>query len=367
MKKQRVLFILILSIVVLTLTIITSFFVESRSQKLPAVIFSEKVIISSRVEGVIKSYSVSSMQEVKQNDPIAIVANSRLLVKLETLRKERDKYVELINSAKTGDYLKTEVYDLEHDIQKNRKDMEAAKVELDNIREKYVYLNERFALGSKKYIAARKMYDNALLSQSDFEKEVKSYRDVQNEQSELKADSLVAIETIKSSQNIINLLQARSSIISSNVNILAAEYVIDLNDVDAKIKDLEEDIKSLQVYSPIAGIVTDINYLPGENVNKGDVIAEIADLSKVWVIAYGSSFSRLKVKVGQKVKINCGDGEKIWGKVVTISPVMEKVKSLSSSFETNNTYTKIEIQFDSLEEAMRYVTPGERLFVRIYF
>ncbi|NCU26814.1 hypothetical protein EOM86_08865, partial [Candidatus Nomurabacteria bacterium] len=269
MKKQRVLTVLILSIVIITITVIISFFIEAHSQRLPAVIFSDKVIISSRVEGVIKSYSVSSMQEVAQNDPIAIVANSRLLLKLETLRKERDKYLELINSAKTGDYLKTEVYDLDRDIQKNRKDVEAAKVDLENIREKHDYLNERFALGSKKYNAARKMYDKALLSQSDFEKEVKNFRDVQNEQSELKADSLVAIETIKSSQNIINLLQARKSIISNNVDILAAEYVIDLNEVDAKIKDLEEDLKSLQVYSPIAGIVTDINYLPGENVNKG--------------------------------------------------------------------------------------------------
>jgi len=307
------------------------------------------------------------MQEVAQNDLIAIVNNSRLMLKLETLRIERDKYVELITSASSGDYLKTEMYDLEQDIQKNRKDLEEAKLELNKIRDKHAYTNERYTLGKKKYDATQKLHDKAILSNSDFEKEVRNFRDVQNEYSELKADSLIAIETIKSSQSIINLLQARKGIMSSNVDILAAEYLIDLNDVDAKIKDLEEDIKSLQVYSPIAGIVTDINYLPGENISKGDIIAEIADLSNIWVIAYGSSFSRHKVKVGQKVKIYSGSGDKILGKVVTVSPVMEKVKSLSSSFETDNTYSKIEIKFDNLAEAMRHITPGERLFVRKFF
>ncbi len=73
------------------------------------------------------------------------------------------------------------------------------------------------------------------------------------------------------------------------------------------------------------------------------------------------------MKVGQKVRIFSSARQKIRGKVVTVSPVMEKVKYLTPSYEMENTFTKIEISFDNKDEALKFTTPGERLFVRIYF
>jgi SPX domain protein involved in polyphosphate accumulation len=51
----------------------------------------------------------------------------------------------------------------------------------------------------------------------------------------------------------------------------------------------------------------------------------------------------------------------------SLVPVMEKVKALSSTFETVNTYSRIVIDFVDPANAMKVITPGERLFVRIQF
>ncbi|MCF7793832.1 MAG: efflux RND transporter periplasmic adaptor subunit [Candidatus Cloacimonetes bacterium] len=367
MKTKKIRNILIFSLVVIVITIIISYIVESRSHKLPAVVRSDKVFVSSEVDGVMKEYFVSSMQEVVKKDPIAELENDKLPFKLETLKNEKRKYEELIHSAQSGDHLQSELYELDEDIQDITIDLEKAKLEMAKIKEKLQFMQDRHDGSKKKFEANKKLYDKGVLNNSDFEKATEDFWDVHDKYYELRSDSLVAFETMKANQKIIELLQARKDILSNNTNILAGKYLIDLNDVEADINDLEEEIKNLKIDSPIAGIVTDINYRPGENIDKGDVIVEIADLSNVWIIAYGTSSSRHKVQIGQKARILCGRKKKIWGKVVTISPVMEKVKSLSSSFETVNTYTKIEITFDDMEDALKYITPGERLFVRIYF
>jgi multidrug resistance efflux pump len=367
MKKQKVLSVMLLSLVVITLICILSYHIEARSQKLPALISSDKIIVCSAVDGLLKSYGVTSMQKVEKNGLIAEITNSRLPYKLETLKKEKAKYEELINSAHSGDFLKTELYGLDEDIQANQTDLEKAKLSIKKTNEKLILMRDRFNSGQKKYEADRTLYNQGILGNTDFDKATKDFWDVNKEYTELRNDSLTALQIMKSSQNIINLLLARKKILSNNVDMLAAKYLIDLNSVDADINDLEQEVKNFHIYSPISGVVTDINYLPGENIDKGDVVAEIADLSHVWVIAYGMSSASHRIKSGQKVRILCDAKHKLWGTVSTVSPVMEKVKSLSSSFETANTYVKIEVNFINMGDALKYITPGERLFIRIYF
>jgi multidrug resistance efflux pump len=153
---------------------------------------------------------------------------------------------------------------------------------------------------------------------------------------------------------------------SSNSTVLAAKSLIDLDKINAEILEVEDEINHLTIISPSMGIITDINYQSGETVKDGDVIAEIADISNVWITAYGNSYSRKNIKTGNYVQIYTNDNLKIDGSVKSVSPVMEKVKSLSTSFETANTYLKIEIDFDDPETALENLTPGERLFVRVF-
>jgi multidrug efflux pump subunit AcrA (membrane-fusion protein) len=283
------------------------------------------------------------------------VDNEPLRYRLEKLMKEKKKYEDLIASAGSGDQLKTELYQLEEDIQDNRKDYEKARQDIVKLAEKLQYMQERYAVAKKKFDASKTLYDKGILSNSDYEKASADYFSIHDEYYDMESDSLVAAETVKSSGNIIDLLNARKKILSGNADMLSADYLIDLGKIESNINDMQSEVASLKVLAPADGIVTDINYRPGEKIDKGDVLAEIADLSRVWVIAYGTS------------SIYCGSGAKIRGIVSGVSPVMEKVTSLASTFEAAGTYTKIEIKFDDMQQALKHVTPGERLFVRIYF
>ncbi len=367
MKKIKIRNIAFFILVFMIITLIASYHIESRSKKLPAVIQSEKVFIATEANGIIREFFVSSMQEVMPNEAIAIIDNPRYHAKLEHLKSERLNYLELIESARSGDHLKLELNDLEEDIQRRIRDRQEAEIDLQKTIERMPLFEQRYLAANRKFKAQKRLYEKNLITNMEYEKFTESYWRIQRDYENLKADSLSASSKIVSANNIIDILQDQKELYSQNVNLLASRYVINLKEVEAEISDVEEDINNLMIYSPIRGIVTDINYQPGERIGRGREIVEIADLSRVWIIAYSDSFNRHRAQIGQKVKIYTGSGKKIWGKVVTISPVMERVKYLTTSFETANTYTKIEIAFDDQEEALQYLTPGERLFVRIYF
>lgn len=367
MKRKKVLAVLIISVAAILAIVILSFISESRSQKLPATVSSSKVIISSEVDGTISKYYVSAMQEVKAGELLAEISNTKLESKLVILRKEKEKFEELINSAAKGDILQSELNTLEEDVEKYRIELEDARQVISKVNEKLTVMEQRYQNSKKRYDANLRLHESGILNNADFEKASKEFWEVHAEYQELKGDSLTAAQTVRSSQNIINLLQARKKIMGSNKDLLASKHMLDMKELEADLNDLEAEVKSLKVYAPVSGIVTDLNFRPGEMVEQGSAIAEIADLNNVWIMAYGTSLSRHKVKAGQKVRIYGDSKRKLSGSVISVSPVMEKVRSLSTTFETINTYTKIEIKLDDSREALRYITPGERLFVRVYF
>jgi multidrug resistance efflux pump len=367
MKRKKVLTVLIASLTGILGIVVFSYISEVHSQKLPATVSSSKVIVSSEVDGVIARYYVSAMQEVKANDLIAEISNVRLQTRLDILRKEKRKYEELIDSAARGDILQSELNTLEEDIEKYRIELEEARQAIGKINEKLKVMEQRYRNSKTLYEANLRLHESGILNNADFEKAGKEFWEVHAEYQELKGDSLTAAQTVRSSRNIINLLKARKKILGSNNDLLASKHMLDMKELEADLNDLEAEVKSLKVYAPVSGIVTDLNLRPGEMVEPGIAIAEIADLNNVWIMAYGTSLSRQKVKPGQQVRIYSGSSKKLRGRVVSVSPVMEKVRSLSTTFETANTYTKIEIRFDDAAEALKHITPGERLFVRVYF
>ncbi|MCF7918564.1 MAG: HlyD family efflux transporter periplasmic adaptor subunit [Candidatus Cloacimonetes bacterium] len=363
--KQKIHILFIISLAVIISTVIVSYQIEARSQKLPAVVRAEKVYISTMTEGTMGDSPIVLMQEVVKSDVIAHIENNLLSFKLDTLRKEKEQYEALITSAQSGDKLTLELNKLEEDILENRLELKETELELATISEKLKVSTALTQTAARQYQAQKALLAGNLISNGEFQKEADKYFGIMAKYEELRNDSLYAAGKITTLSSMIDLLSVKKGIINSNVSILASDYLIDLDKVYAEINYLEDEINNLTVISPVTGVVTDINFRPGEKVKKGDVIAEIADLSNIWLTAYGNSFSRHSIEAGNAVTIYCENGKDIYGKVISISPVMEKVKALSSTFETTNAYTKVEIAFDDMQKAQQYLTPGERLFVRI--
>lgn len=364
-KYQKVKVIFIMAVVIIALVIVISYKIEAGSQKLPAVVRADKIFVSAQAKGIFTAGSTEQMQYISAGDVIARLKDNGLSLKLETLRQEKSKYENLILSSSTGDILKLKTTELDRKLLENRLDLQKAYIRQEENIEELKIRSQSFNAIQKEYLAYSRLYESGNIAEDRYNKSANEYLHELADFRELQSDSLIISEKISTIESIIELLTIQQEILLNNDNILAGKYLIELDKVNSKIIDLESEIEELTIISPISGVITDINYRSGEVVEKGEVIAEIADMRNIWITAYGNSYSRQKINEGNKVKIYYDGQSYITGKVTSVSPVMEKVKSLSSSSETANTYSKINITFDDINQAIHYVVPGQRLFVRV--
>jgi len=366
MKRKKIKIIFLTSIIVMILVVIASYKIESHSQKLPAVVRSNKTFVSTEVSGTVVKYHKKSMQPLSEGDVIAKLENPKFTSKLQSLKQEREKYESMISSAQNGDILKLELFELEEDILKTTADLNKALVELTALSQKLKIESMKVENSTTKYEAMKNLFSKQLISIDEYEKNSNDHLRISSNYNKAINDSTLIHQEIEAARKIIRMQETHREILKSNVTILASKNQIELDKINSEISELEQDIENLTIVSPLNGVITDLRNRPGEKVKNGDVIAEISDIDSIWVTAYGNTFSRNKLAIGNKAVIYSKNNEKIYGEVMAISPVMEKVRSLSTSFETVNTYTKIEIAVDDSKTALQNITPGERLFVRIY-
>jgi cobalt-zinc-cadmium efflux system membrane fusion protein len=88
------------------------------------------------------------------------------------------------------------------------------------------------------------------------------------------------------------------------------------------ILETNQSLATIEVKSPIAGIIVDRDVNAGETVTDGAVLYTIADLSDVWVDLNVPKRDQARVKVGQSAVIHADDsGTDATGTVSWISPI----------------------------------------------
>jgi HlyD family secretion protein len=138
-------------------------------------------------------------------------------------------------------------------------------------------------------------------AQRDFErqKELLSSRDISQtafEQADLKAREL---------QSQYN--SSVHSLKATELGLIVLEH--NLEAADARVSEAQEALTYTTITSPIDGIITRVNAAVGEMVvfgtmnNPGTVIIEVADLSKMLVVAQVDEADVAKVKAGQETKV----------------------------------------------------------------
>lgn len=365
-NRHKNILILTISVLIIIIIIRISYIQEIRSQKLPAVVKADKVYVSTLTSGVVLKNEVQPMAEVNEGERIMMLQNNALYSRLSALKKEKSRYLELIESVQSGDALQLELSKLNKAVLENELKLQETELDLLKIKQQLGVAKPEQESVTRRFKAHEELYENKLISAHEFYEVAEEYKKDISDYNDLKHDSLYAVKKIETVNMLINEQQERINIIKKNPTLLAGDNLVELERVNTEIQDVKNDIARLSINSPARGIVTDINYISGETVKEGDVIAEIANLNSVWIDAYGNSFSRRNVKQGNYVQIYADDTI-IDGYVKSVSPVMEKVKSLSAAYETANTYLKIEIKFDNPAYALKLLTPGERLFVRVFF
>jgi len=351
--------------ILLVIMATTSYLYKDHSQVLPAVVKTEKLLISSETSGIVEKYFPSLNSVVKVDEPILKMSNHKLMSDIEHQKRIQERYEQLISSAESGDMLQLEIIEIEENILECNSDICELKLDFKQTIDALSLLRVQNQSSQNKYAVWNKLYTSGEITAEEFERNAQPIVDDILEFKELETDSMRFASNITFLEDEIILLNKNKSLISNNVSLLASKQLIEREEVNTNIIELESNLANLQINSPATGTVTGMFYKPGEKVQSGDVIAEIATLNKIWIIAYGNSASRQNINPGQSVTIMCNNKSKLSGSVVSVSPVMEKVKSLSSNYETINTFSKIEVQFDDEGAARNNLTPGERLFVRI--
>src|SRR5258705_4141530 len=138
----------------------------------------------------------------------------------------------------------------------------------------------------------------------------------------LKAQATVREKELQEAQGKLKLLQAgnrREELEAVEANIRALQ---------AHERFINEQLASLEILSPIDGVVTThkLREKVGENVRKGDLVAEVYAMKLVNVEIAVSEKEIGEVRLGQKVvlKVRAYPEETFEGKVISIAPVVNR-------------------------------------------
>lgn len=93
----------------------------------------------------------------------------------------------------------------------------------------------------------------------------------------------------------------------------------------AQLEQADQPMTSFDIYSDVSGIVTERFASLGDYVSTGAVLAEVADLSTVWVVldAYESDLAVLKIGMGLKFKVQGIPNREFDAKIAYITPMMD--------------------------------------------
>ncbi|HSD62543.1 MAG TPA: efflux RND transporter periplasmic adaptor subunit, partial [Ignavibacteriaceae bacterium] len=115
----------------------------------------------------------------------------------------------------------------------------------------------------------------------------------------------------------------------------------DISDKDIKaLENRGTPEKTMTLYSPADGIVTDKMAINGQNIMPGMVLYKIADLSTVWCIAQIYQYELQWIKSGDKadIKLSYLPGKSFQGKITYVYPYLdEDTKTARVRIEIKNT------------------------------
>jgi membrane fusion protein, copper/silver efflux system len=164
--------------------------------------------------------------------------------------------------------------------------------------------------------------------------------------------SLYSPELVATQQEYLLAWRARGQLASSSipsvaqggVDLLAAArqrlLLLDVRPADiARLESTGEVRRTLDLYSPVSGYVTQKTALHGMRVTAADTLFDIADLSHLWVLAdvYEADLPAVRVGMPAEVGLSYLPGRTWRGLVTYIAPVVEeKTRTIKVRVEVDN-------------------------------
>jgi HlyD family secretion protein len=96
-----------------------------------------------------------------------------------------------------------------------------------------------------------------------------------------------------------------------------------LASADARVAQLDQQLKDAAIASPVAGVVTEKVSERGELVARGTVIAVVTDLANPWLTVYVAEPDVPRLRIGQDVEVVTDAGDKRTGRLAYVSSQAE--------------------------------------------
>jgi len=129
---------------------------------------------------------------------------------------------------------------------------------------------------------------------------------------------------------------------------------------DARIAQLEQNVRDARITSPIAGVVTSKIAEPGELLAPGSPIVVITDLADAWLNVYVGEPSLGKIRLGQPADVRTDGGEERQGRIIFIASQAEFTpKNVQTRDERVKLVFKVKIGLDNQDGLFKPGMPAE--------
>jgi HlyD family secretion protein len=129
---------------------------------------------------------------------------------------------------------------------------------------------------------------------------------------------------------------------------------------DARIAQLEQQMKDAVVVSPVSGVVTEKIAQAGELLQAGAGLCVITDLADAWLTVYVGGPDLARIRIGQEAEVVTDDGQTRKGKITYISPQAEFTpKNVQTRDEREKLVYKVKVGLDNQDGLFKPGMPAE--------
>lgn len=130
--------------------------------------------------------------------------------------------------------------------------------------------------------------------------------------------------------------------------------------MEARVAQLEQQLKDATIVSPLAGVVTEKVAEPGELLQVGSPICVISDLANAWLTVYITGPDLGRIRLGQEARIATDDGQTRKGKVTFIASQAEFTpKNVQTRDERVKLVYRVKIGLDNQDGMFKPGMPAE--------
>ncbi|WFD08824.1 HlyD family secretion protein [Tepidibacter hydrothermalis] len=287
-----------------------------------------EVDLNSEVSSTVKNVFVDEGSSVKKGDKILQIDDASLLIKLNQANAQ-------LNASK-ADFEDVSNGSRNEEIKKAQANLESIDALLSGAKSEYEYVRDNYNDLKSLYeqdAVSKKELDGAKTSMD------KAYSNFQNVQKQYEsAKSSVDLVLSGSTSEKIKKAKAQVDYMKANVDLLNYQ------------------LSKATIYSPIDGVIQNINYDEGELVLNGANVANIINLTDRWVKIYIPQKQLNKVSLNQEVNIKADylKDKKLTGKIVYISSKAEFTpKNVESKESKEEMVFEVKVKIDDQSNLLK--------------